>query len=369
MTNEIAAKTGRLLPLALLLASRPCLAADINQYGRQCADEIGVELPANMSCLDPNATVLPVTRDGTASAAMTDDCDKPALLEPGKACVPGARLVKYVQAAGEAVVNTTLLCRHSRTAGAAMTPAQLRDSPMFQDVGIIQYNESNHKTCWFYFVSAGKDSTSVPRPYAARPRAGELQQARAYFAPPSSTAGTRCIVCHDAGPWLRTPYVTQAKGTRNEVPPNNGETPLHVDAGGQMADWNGADGPKQITINTRAYLTTLSEEDRRAYAVARSTDAVAAVNKCTSCHVLGRSPQPGNARFGTCGYIGGSAMGRPVANDHLRVPAGGRIPWMAPNHGLGAAQWAAYYAYAARAVEECCANPNLRNAAGDLVCR
>lgn len=344
----------RFLLLSLLVCSLSPATPTLYDYAKRCAEELGVEVP-QMDCLDPAATLLPITVGGQPVSRMVDRCDKPALLDENKACIPGQRLRKFEaqNARGEKVV-TMVFCRRTREAAGSLTASDLLTHPYFQDVGLIQYNTVNHKTCWYFMEedSVGKESRKIPRPYSASWRDGasnpEAKAAADYWMSAERTDRSHCLKCHDNGPWLRSPFVAQAAKTANAVPPNPNALVTHVTVGSLYQGWNGAGIPPAVVVDEKGWLQKLSTTERETYARRVQAGKVATADTCTSCHRLGRSHYQ---RLGTCGYLFTSAVGEGTPSGHTDDP------WMPPRHGLSSTDWKDYYSYAVRAARDCCQHP------------
>lgn len=338
--------------VAPVLAATPTL----YDYGKQCAQTLGVEIP-KIDCLDPAATLLPITVQGKPVDQMVEECDKPALLTDQKACIPGARVHRFDQtnARGQKV-QTVVFCRRTRTAAAKLQPPELLTHAYFQDVGLIQYNTQTHQACWYFMEEdeVGKPSTAIPRPYSSSWADGaanpEAKAANEYWMSAERTNQSHCIKCHDNGVWLRSPFIAQAAGTPNAVPGNPLAQVTHVTVGDLYTDWNGPHLPTSIEIDEDAWLKAQPESEQAVYRRKIAAKEVTSAATCTNCHRLGKGEYDG---LGTCGYLLDSAIGE-------GTPRGfSQNAWMPPAHGQTAAQWKDYYGYAVSAAKACCANPQL----------
>jgi hypothetical protein len=266
----------------------------------------------------------------------------------------------------------------------------------FNDIGVIQYNEDTHKTCYFYTLStegiqAGRDLTQsgprqeeslIPPPYSASHASDEpaAHAARNFWYPPSLIRDTNCTKCHNAGPWIQDPYVMQANddyranhrvhGQRvdNRVP-SNPRGVLTQQVGDMFASWNSTERPFRIRINEPAFLAALQPAERTEYTNALDNGSVANLNECTSCHDLGTNRDPRFRDEGTCGFVRAFATGQnpgTVAYQQraVRLSDWARTfphsAWMPPDHGMETeASYEQYYRFALGAIDACCQHPEM----------
>lgn len=349
----------------------------IYDYGKECAEEIGVEVPP-LDCNSDKFTTLKIFQDGKeVDGEVFKDCDNPSHLQANKACAPGARLAKITQKIRrngvEERITTMVLCRRSKY----YPPG----SNVWNDIGVIQYNETRNKACWFYMLSDdGLASDAVVPPFQkGRERDGaDDKRARAYWRDPEIAAGGRCDKCHDAGPWVRSPYVQQAADDKrpeidNAVPGNMNRSPVHS-VGKLHQQWNKTPA-ELIRINTRAFLATLGEEERKKVYTSLREGSLASPGKCTQCHALGRVRDKKDEKWpsgsGTCGDFALSATGRGGKVNESKLSSFGKTfpasHWMPPQSDwphefspgeTGKEQWEAYYKYSVLAMESCCKDPD-----------
>lgn len=336
----------------------------IYDYGKECAEKLGAELP-RLDCTE--GTELKIYVNGKVTRKKVVECDNPAHLETYKACVPGARLQKIEQEiereGRKEKITTMVLCRRKRVFK--------KGSPLFNDIGVIQYNEATNEACFFYMLSEdGTDSSDVTPPYskAWAKDSHEGKKAEAYWRSPQHHSASRCNQCHDTGPWIRTPYVAQA----DLVPENRNRGPVRI-VGKLNQSWNEFK-PEKIDINSIAFLRTLPEKERLAYREKIEQGLLAPPGKCTECHSLGTMAGKWleDGGTGTCRDLVPSATGRGGnVNTHKLSAFGKTFPqshWMPPSYdwprdfGKGEAgkkEWEAYYSLALRAVDACCKDPKL----------
>ena len=170
-------------------------------YGQQCAREI-----AKIPAFDCNSgTAVPITVDGKTpleyTKAMT--CDKPAMLpysnDGNGQCIPYSKILDLSQGA----TQISAFCRRKY-----LRP---ENGSTFDEVDIILHSVQTGKTCWFHAESGdsnGFDASRVPPPDEAVPPAGKVA-ASAFWWPPKATAKKDCGLCHDADPFMFSPWLGQ----------------------------------------------------------------------------------------------------------------------------------------------------------------
>lgn len=189
-----------------LIMSAPILAEKHEQtvleYGAQCAREIGY-----IHYFDCNrGTNIPITINGRAPAEneIPRQCDRPSLLSP-TSDVPG-QCAPYSKILDLSHGNTQISAYCKRNAWRKDTSA------FYDEVNIVLHNVSNGKTCWFQSKSAGKDgidASRVPPPDEKVPPGGKLSAVEFWKTPGEIAQKSNCISCHDAGPFILSPYIAQ----------------------------------------------------------------------------------------------------------------------------------------------------------------
>jgi hypothetical protein len=196
----------------LALPGAPAHAAEtVKSYAQQCDAAIGLSVPA----FDCNAgREVPLTHPMPPNAKYGDkkfSCDEPNRLN--EECDPGSRFQVVAQTA------TAVVVAHCRNQGG--------NPNRYGDIAVIQHNTQNGATC-FYQALAG--AASVGHPRSAYSEAQELpalapapingsalpqfwlqpwQIAKSVFA---------CAMCHDSGPFIRSPYLAQMNSGTNALP-------------------------------------------------------------------------------------------------------------------------------------------------------
>ena len=187
------------------------------EYANQCVREIGEIPPFN--CND--GTDIPITIDGKPPGPNESplQCDKPSLLNPISAapgqCIPFSKILNLSR--GNTQISA--YCRRD----------VLRDDkdPRYDGVVVVMHHSGNGKTCWFASkplppppktqasvpASSGFIATRVPPPNERKPPAGETTAVEFWATPAMVAAGIggapTCLKCHDAGPFIFSPYIGQ----------------------------------------------------------------------------------------------------------------------------------------------------------------
>lgn len=238
-------------------------------YTRKCRAAMGgIDIPG-FDCQAPTGVEIPETQL-SAGVYPNQTCDRPNVLNG--ACDPGSRfhvLVDQKNAAGQQVT----IVAHCRKKGST-DPAN-----PFQDVAMIAYNHTTGDTCFFQDANPGANNPAV-----APPPGNDL---KGFWSTPAGTASMSCVGCHDNGPFIRTPYFTQLKGTpateggQAELPAivsaqqlAASHTPRTILPGSRDDGWN----------STQPYRFVGSDfQGWKAYAVSLPG------NQCTACHRMGIS--------------------------------------------------------------------------------
>ncbi len=181
-------KIRSLLPFAILLfANLPTQAETLESYAQKCDAAIGVTVP-DFDC--DAGTLVPTTNFANGK------CDRPNVLN--SECDPGSRFTLIRDDANSIVVA------HCRKRGNA--------AGKYSDIAVIQHNKNNGATCFYQALANGLDG---------KVKAPSKGTAAYTWLTPSSTAGIGCGGCHDNGPIVRSPYLTQLAANpaeRNKLP-------------------------------------------------------------------------------------------------------------------------------------------------------
>jgi len=183
--------------------SAPSSHQSVLQYGQMCAKLIG-EIPP----FDCNkGTIVPITVDGKTPEKYTKGmtCDRPALLPYDKdtfgQCTPYSKILNL----SHDKIQISAFCRR--------TYLRDPDSVMFDEVDIILHSKESGNTCWFHAQSKPGDSkgfnaSRVPPPNEKVPPRSKPAAANFWW-PPAATAKKNCASCHDADPFMYSPWLGQ----------------------------------------------------------------------------------------------------------------------------------------------------------------
>ncbi len=274
----------------------------IQEYGRECAERMGVLKPFN--CLDLQE--IPIEVDGQIPAggypAFAEngsgrmDCDKPALLSLGGSgqCPPHSRIGRLKSYRPNGTVNedvdTVVICRRYNGRDGIYNyrgdNVAAKDFPLFEDVAIIQHNKKSGDTCWYQMLdNTGRDARRVPPPTEVALPANAPSSAITasdFWMSPESAADIRCLRCHDSDPWIHTPYVDQMKlADGSTLVPSN---------------------PFREYKNVGRFFSEWTKESKRSFAISTKEK-----NSCTTCHRIGSQ--------NTCDNFAGQSIGQETTRD------------------------------------------------------
>ncbi len=177
-------------------------------YGERCVAEMG-EIPffekqgdgtyGTYDCLDSTAIPMTITKaDGSVDAPQTgtvNQCDNPEYIY--SMCEAGPRVATKTNDQG---TRWTLLCRKS-IGGFA--------SNQYNDIAMIGHNPFTGKTCFFQNALYSKtDGGHVPHP-ADKEKSKNLWSG----VHGGLGSGIECSRCHDADPFIHSPWIDGAKDT------------------------------------------------------------------------------------------------------------------------------------------------------------
>ncbi len=291
----------------------------IEGHAAECREALG-RVPS-FNCLE-DGELIPITRDGVMieddAHAPGQRCDRPALLTED--CNPWARVGRLpgatLDGAPDPDVEWAFICRRYRLVSSV-------GDPRFQDVALIGHRRSTGATCFFQ-AYPDLESARVPAPGepADETPPGAPTDEDFWLSPPE-TAYRECLRCHDADPWLHSPYVDQVRDpmTGGPLVPSGAErgAPYFV-VGEAFSEWA---RPRHISPEG---------------------------NRCVSCHRVGTR---------TCMTFAMQAVGKsllPALSERSRVFPGSH--WMPGEHGLDKQEWDATYLESVAQLIGCCAKPS-----------
>lgn len=278
------------------------------QYAEACAVDIGT-IP-EFHCAD--GIEVPITVGGVKQSTPVPNsaCDRPVKLHMAQdgQCVPYTRLVD-LSPASRPEVTVLAICRRYEGRPAA--------SPIYDDIAMIAHNRKNGATCFFQSPVHEKplDGTTVPSPMASTTTASD------YWLEPlkengevvhSAPGGIACTACHDADPFILSPFIQQVAKLQTWDP-----------KGSYRVDQNGSFAP----VAERAWVTAKID----------SNLGGDAAGGCLGCHRIGGASHV---------VIAGGPGGLDGPNFHGFMP---------PGNGDKPAEWQASYGDAIAALESCLA--------------
>ncbi len=336
----------------------------VTSYGRQCAERLGELRP--FSCLD--GQIIPIVVNGTeipagltaqqaqsyqwGTGANQMACDKPALLGLGDQgrCVPYSRVGRLKTFRSDGTehpdVDTMFTCRRYQTRLGPQTyqgkTYDGADLPLFEDIAILQHNRVTGESCWYQMLRpnyASTDGRRIPPPNEAELPAGSpsfAQTAAQFWLSPQSAADKKCFRCHDADPWMHSPYIDQVR--------DDAGLPI-VPPGG----FGGGRSGKYSMLGSRAFYKW-----DKSLAIASTVTTDTNGKSCTSCHNVGSF----NGCLAWSKQASGlqlapnlSAAGQAFALKYWMPPAGGDVHSLADWQSSG-------FQRAAERLAACCANPD-----------
>ena len=205
----------------------------VEAYADACTDEdelgeipffekIGEKDYLPYNCLDATPIATTVTHeDGRVDlpADQVSQCDKPqyiySLCEPNADRDNGVNGPRVTSASNEQGTHWVLLCRKSNDAEGS-----------YRDIAMIGNNPYTGKTCYFQALGSNLDGKVIPHP-------GDTTNSAASPIATSSLwdglhgglgSGIQCARCHDADPFIHTPWIDQALDAEGrQIVPRMGE--------------------------------------------------------------------------------------------------------------------------------------------------
>ena len=218
---------------------------NINEYAQQCDKEIGVSVP-DFYCSDGH--LIPGQGEDTHSIRYPGPCDNPQFIFGGNLCNPNSYL-SVLHDDGDALI--VAVCRTDKKTPTINSAGE--ESPRFGDIAVIQHSRETGATCFYQrnFLRNFNDGDFVPAPSTSG--GGWLRP---------DYAVDSCKDCHDATPFIRSPFVMS-------VTDDNGNPVFPRDI------TNGHDAPYWIVGE--------ESEDYRFQPVSFSVEG----NQCIDCHRSG----------------------------------------------------------------------------------
>ncbi|MGF6970996.1 hypothetical protein OKW43_008091 [Paraburkholderia sp. WC7.3g] len=276
------------------------------EYAQQCINEIG-----DMRAFDcSNGTNIPITVNGKlVTSEIPHQCDRPSLLSPTSdfpgQCAPYSKIRNLSY--GDTQIS--VYCKRNTL---------LDDKDVrYDEVNVVLHNTGNGKTCWFQSADGRKDTSRVPPPNEKVPPAGKISAVEFWKSPGDVFKNANCVTCHDAGPYIMSPYIAQVW---HLVP---------TDPWGKYSNIGPAfEGYHLDAINT-------------------------AGNTCTGCHRIGSRK--------SCDVFLGFATGNVLLPDHNPPPGNNQLAntyplshWMPADNNMSEAQWNEANIKSVKALLSCC---------------
>ncbi len=197
----------------------------VQAYAAACEDDLGELSLFDKGALDcvggAGAQIVPITvsnpsspdtivtsLDGTTAAfpltgarlAAASRCDRPAWLgysgdqSSVSQCSPFSRVMATVNSKGTRIV---VACRRYAL--------RAKDDTAFDDINMIAHNPTTGKTCFFNSrLENPQDASHIPSPRSA--------EGDRFWMDVRDVASVQCTNCHDADPWIHSPWIDQLKG-------------------------------------------------------------------------------------------------------------------------------------------------------------
>jgi hypothetical protein len=275
--------------------------SDTTVYATACRVAIG-KIPA-FSCAD--GMPVPITADGAPVNAKPGlECDRPALLDNGPGsdgqCVPNSRILSLSTPSAQ----ITVMCRQKHIRSSS--------SLLFDEIDVIAHNPATGATCWFQALG-DKDA-----PVEGRAPSPTQAADNRYWRAPRDVAATGCGLCHDAGPFVFSPFVGQVW---DQMPVDPFGPYFHVD-------------PR--TFGFSAWPTSMiAPRD----------------NACLGCHRIGVGASCGSLTLSMTGRatpVGADTWAKSFLGSHAMPPGFTESP----------AAWEGIYAASVDQIHSCCENPD-----------
>ncbi len=318
--------------MVVVMATLPVAYAgdELQEYEAQCQEAIGATVP-DFNC-DAGTEVPTTNYQAPKTYRPKTACDRPNHLN-GE-CDPGSRFQVLELKPPNPDVYAVAHCRRQ---GLQEKQGEVGESGHVQgeygDIAVIMHNKKNGATCFYQALATWEDDDT--REKARTPLSGNVKAPSKGLAAwpwlePEATARIGCGACHDNGPIVRSPYLSQVTGS--------GGSRLLPGAGEDL--FNGSGDPY--------YFIGSDFASWKAYQVEVSN------NHCNNCHRMGVNNVPSNRKLeahGTARVFGIRAtaldQGLTVKNElNPNSPM-----WMPPSDPEGKEQKA--HAQSAKRIKDC----------------
>jgi hypothetical protein len=247
------------------IVQRPCRGGDepLADFAKRCDKAMGGVTVPQFDCDAMTATEPKGQGDGTKV-----QCEAPNVLN--SECDRGSHFQMLHRDAGGDGIYIAAHCRHR-------VDQDHNPDGKYSDVAVIQYNAHTGATCYYQALKTGLDHV------APAPTGGEA----GYWLPPSTTAGIRCVHCHDSGPFIRSPYLAQLgqvwpyrNDPNHSVPAADPNYLPGTLTGDLFGPWNKTMPYSFVGLNFQSW---------EAYSLTNDTDT-----SCLTCHRMGISRATGS---------------------------------------------------------------------------
>jgi hypothetical protein len=306
-----------LVPAILLATGAVAYAGDtLEEYTEKCEQATGVKILKEFDC--DAGTEVPDTHATSTPPKWgpgTEKCDRPNHLN--KECDPGSRFQILPTSTDQAFAVA-----HCRKRGHTTGDGK------YKDIAIIQHNKTNGATCFYQALGENLDGKKVQPPSKG--------VAAWSWKTPAETAAIKCGGCHDNGPIIRSPYLSQVTGTDGKRLLPGALEPYTFNSSGDPYSFVGSDFSswKAFTVEVKG-------------------------NECTLCHRMGVNNVFDG--MGTARDFGIRATAKDQGLSDKNLLSTDSPMWMVPNDGNHTAppngplmdQYSQAHADSAKAIKTC----------------
>jgi hypothetical protein len=198
--------------LGIVVAASTSYAGDtLEEYAAKCEEATGVKVD-NFNC-DAGTKVPTTHHQGRATYRPQTACDRPNQLN--QECDPGSRFQILTQNDDAYAVAHCRKQGLKEMQGVIGTPGYIPGE--YGDIAVIQYNNKNGATCFYQALAEWEDDTTrekVKKPLNAVVKSPSNGPGTFWMTPGAiQSSSFRCGGCHDNGPIIRSPYLSQVKRT------------------------------------------------------------------------------------------------------------------------------------------------------------
>jgi len=202
MLGKLRSTAEQCLLVLMLTWAHGVAAETLEAFSQKCDAATGVTVP-DFVC--DNGTPVPMTNYSGTGVYPNGSCDQPNRLN--KACDPGSKFSVLADNGSAYVVA------HCRKQG--------KPDGFFKDIAVIQTNRDNGATCFYQALGTLDGNVEAPSKGTGN-----------FWMTPAAIEGSGfpCVKCHDNGPIVRSPYLSQLDSGPNAFP---GATDFSFNSSGQ----------------------------------------------------------------------------------------------------------------------------------------